>query len=87
MPWDFAYWSEKLKNDRYALSDSMLKPYFRLESVQKALFLLAGKLYGITFRENKDIEVWHPDVKAYEVFDTDSTWTSSPARANAAERG
>ncbi len=74
MPWDFAYWSEKLKNDRYALSDSMLKPYFRLESVQEALFLLAGKLYGITFRENKDIEVWHPDVKAYEVFDTDGSY-------------
>ncbi len=64
MPWDFAYWSERLKNDRYSLSDSMLKPYFRLESVQEALFMLAGKLYGITFRKNKDIEVWHPDVEA-----------------------
>jgi len=74
MPWDFAYWSERLKNDRYSLSDSMLKPYFRLESVQEALFMLAGKLYGITFRRNKDIEVWHPDVEAYEVFDADGSY-------------
>ncbi|MDE6483511.1 MAG: M3 family metallopeptidase [Rikenellaceae bacterium] len=74
MPWDFSYWSERLKNDRYSLSDSMLKPYFRLESVQEALFMLAGRLYGITFRENKEIEVWHPDVKAYEVFDADGSY-------------
>ena len=74
MPWDFSYWAERLKEDRYALNDSLLKPYFRLESVEDALFMLAGKLYGITFRQSSDIEVWHPDVKAYEVFDADGSY-------------
>lgn len=74
MPWDFSYWAEKLRGDRYALSDSMLKPYFKLDNVQEALFMLAGKLYGLTFRHNPDIEVWHPDVKAYEVFDKDGSY-------------
>lgn len=71
MPWDFGYWSEKLKEERFCLSEEMTKPYFKLENVQRGVFLLAGKLYGLTFTENPDIEVYHPDVKAFEV--TDST--------------
>lgn len=74
MPWDFSYWSEKLRNKRYSLSDSTLKPYFKLDNVQEALFMLAGRLYGLTFRHNREIEVWHPDVKAYEVFDKDGSY-------------
>ncbi len=70
MPWDFGYWSEKLKQERFELTEEMTKPYFRLENVQQGLFLLAGKLYGLTFTENSAIEVYHPDVKAFEVRDS-----------------
>lgn len=71
MPWDFAYYSEKLKDEQYSINDEMTKPYLKLENVQNAIFMLVGKLYGITFKENKDIPVYHPDVKAYEVYDED----------------
>lgn len=71
MPWDFSFYSEKYKQEKYALNDELLKPYFRLENVEKAVFLLAGKLYGLSFRQNRDIPVYHPDVKAYEVHDRD----------------
>lgn len=73
-PWDFSYWSEKLKNERYALNDSMLKPYFKLDNVRDALFMLAGKLYGLSFVRNNDIQTWNPDVEAYEVLDADSSY-------------
>lgn len=69
MPWDFSYWSEKYKKEKYDLSDELLKPYFELSSVRKALFDLANKLYGLTFVERNDIPVYHPDVKVYEVMD------------------
>lgn len=74
MPWDYAYWQEKLKQARYTFDEEMLKPYFRLENVQRGVFLLAEKLYGLTFRENSDIPVYHPDVKAFEVCDGDGTF-------------
>lgn len=70
-PWDFGFWSEKLKDARYSISDEQLKPYFRLESCIDAAFGLAGKLYGLTFEERKDIPVYHPDVKVYDVKDAD----------------
>lgn len=74
MPWDFAYYSHKLKVERFDIDPEMLRPYFKLENVIKGVFGLATKLYGITFKENKDIPVYHSDVKAYEVFDNDGTY-------------
>lgn len=70
-PWDFGFWSEKLKDARYSINDEQLKPYFRLESCIDAAFGLAGKLYGLTFEERKDIPVYHADVKVYDVKDAD----------------
>ena len=68
-PWDFSYYSKKLKQEKYAISDDDLRPYFELENVKKGVFGLAERLYGITFKENKDIQVYNPEVTAYEVFD------------------
>ncbi len=74
MPWDFGYYSEKLKHERYELSEELTKPYFQLENVRRGMFELANRLYGITLRENPEIPVYHPDVKAYEVFDADGSF-------------
>lgn len=71
--WDFGYWSEKLRKSRYSLSDDQVKPFFRLENVQRSLFDLARKLYGIRFVEAKDIPVYHKDVKVYDVLDRDGS--------------
>ena len=68
-PWDWSYYSKKLKQEKYAISDDDLRPYFELESVKKGVFGLAERLYGLQFKENKDIQVYHPEVTAYEVFD------------------
>ena len=67
MPWDFSFWSEKLQKERYSLDDELLKPYFRLDAVQAAIFDLAGRLYGLGFTERKDLPVYHPDVRVFEV--------------------
>ncbi len=72
--WDMAYYSHKLKLHKYNLDAEMLRPYFELSNVIKGVFGLANKLYGITFKETKDIPVYHPDVKAYEVFDADGAF-------------
>ena len=69
MPWDFSYWSEKYQKEHYALDDELLKPYFRLEAVQEAVFGLATRLYGLQFARRTDLPVYHPDVKVYEVTD------------------
>lgn len=74
MPWDFGYYSERLKHERYELSEELTKPYFQLENVRRGMFELANRLYGITLRENPEIPVYHPDVKAYEVFDADGSF-------------
>ncbi len=71
MPWDWAYYSEKLKNEKYNLNAEILRPYFELDKVKEGIFGLATRLYGITFKENEHIPVYHPDVHAYEVFDKD----------------
>jgi peptidyl-dipeptidase Dcp len=68
-PWDFSYYSKKLKKEKYDISDDDLRPYFELEAVKKGVFGLAERLYGIKFKENKKIQVYHPEVTAYEVFD------------------
>ena len=69
MPWDFSYWSEKYQKEHYALDDELLKPYFRLEAVQEAVFALATRLYGLQFARRTDLPVYHPDVQVYEVTD------------------
>lgn len=71
MPWDFSFWSERLKEAEYSLSEEELKPYFRLENCIDAVFSLANRLYGITFEQRNDIPVYHKDVKVYEVKDVD----------------
>lgn len=73
-PWDFSYYSHKLQMQRYNIDSEMLRPYFELSKVIKGVFGLATTLYGITFKENKDIPVYHEDVKAYDVFDSDGSF-------------
>jgi peptidyl-dipeptidase Dcp len=69
MPWDWSYYSEKLKDMRFSVNDEMTRPYFELGNVKKAVFGLATQLYGVTFKQNKDIPTYHPDVDTYEVYD------------------
>ena len=73
-PWDFSYYSHKLQLEKYNIDAEMLRPYFELSKVIDGVFGLANRLYGITFKENKDIPVYHSDVKAYEVFDEDGSF-------------
>ena len=73
-PWDQAFYAHKLQMKKYNIDAEMLRPYFQLDKVIDGVFGLATKLYGITFKENKDIPVYHPDVKAYEVFDKDGSF-------------
>ncbi|MDE6416703.1 MAG: M3 family metallopeptidase [Duncaniella sp.] len=73
-PWDYTYYANKLKNQKYAYDEEQLRPYFELSNVVEGVFGLATKLYGLTFKENKDIPVYHPDVKAYEVIDRDGSY-------------
>lgn len=68
-PWDWSFYSKQLKKEKYNISDDVVKPYFELDAVIEGVFGLAKRLYGITFKENKDIQVYNPEVKAYEVFD------------------
>ena len=74
MPWDWSFYSEKLRSEKYSLNDEMVRPYFKLDNVTRGVFGLATQLYGITFVENKDIPVYHPDVKAYDVLDKDGSY-------------
>lgn len=76
MPWDWSYYSNKLKDKKFSINEEMLRPYFELEQVKKGIFGLAEKLYGITFKKNTDIPVYHKDVEAYEVYDKDGTYLS-----------
>ena len=72
MPWDWAYYSRILKERKFNLNEEELRPYFELGKVIDGVLGLATRLYGITFQENKDIPVYHPDVKAYEVYDQEN---------------
>lgn len=74
MPWDWAYYSDKLRNKKFSINEEMLRPYFELERVKEGVFGLATRLYGITFKKNREIPVYHKDVDAYEVFDKDGTY-------------
>ena len=74
--WDFAYYSEKLKKEKFAIDDEMLKPYFKLENVIEGVFEVAERLYGLKFKPLKDVEVYHPDVKVFEVLDEENRHTA-----------
>ena len=73
-PWDFGYYSHKLQLQKYNIDSEMLRPYFELSKVIEGVFGLANHLYGISFKENNDIPVYHQDVKAYDVFDADGSY-------------
>lgn len=73
-PWDFSYYGHKLKMERYNIDAEMLRPYLELSRVKEGVFGLATRLYGITFVENKDIPVYHPDVQAFDVLDKDGSF-------------
>ena len=72
--WDFLYYSEKLKESKFNLTDEMTKPYFELEKATTAIFDLTNKLWGISYKQNSEIQVYHPSVKTYEVYDKDDTF-------------
>lgn len=74
--WDFSYYSEKLKSSLFDLNDEMVKPYFELTRVTDGIFNLTNKLWGLTYKHNPEIPVYHSDVKAYEVFDKDGKFLS-----------
>ncbi len=74
MPWDFAYYSEKLKEKKYSISDEETRPYFKLEQAVYGVFYLATRLYGITFKENKKVPTFNPDVRVWEVYDYDGRY-------------
>lgn len=71
MPWDWAYYTERYKSEHYAVDDEQVKPYLRLENVVRGVFMLAERLYGLRFRRAEGVEVYHPDVEAYEVTDAE----------------
>ena len=73
MPWDFSFYAEQLRLEKYDLNDEQLKPYFQLEHCINAIFDLANRLYGLTFNELKDIPIYHQDVKVYDVKDRDGS--------------
>lgn len=74
MPWDFSYYSNKLKESKFNINSEMLRPYFQLSKVKEGVFGLATKLYGITFKKNDEVPVYHPDVEAYDVIDKDGSF-------------
>ncbi len=71
MPWDYSYWCNKLKNEKYAFNDEDMKPYFELNNTISGVFGLATRLYGYKFKKNKNIPTYHQDAEAFEVFDKD----------------
>lgn len=74
MPWDWSYYSNKLMEKAHNFNEEILRPYFELSKVKEGVFGLATKLYGITFKKNPQIPVYHEDVDAYEVFDKDGSY-------------
>lgn len=73
-PWDYSYYSNKLKAEKYSFDEEALRPYFELDNVIKGVFGLATRLYGLQFTPNDKIEVYHPDVKAFDVTDSDGSF-------------
>ena len=73
-PWDFSYYANKLKESKFNINSEMLRPYFELSKVKEGVFGLATRLYGITFRKNEHVPVYHSDVEVYDVFDKDGSY-------------
>jgi len=71
--WDWRYYAEKVRKEKYDLDEEELKPYFKLENVKQGIFDLTGKLYGITYKERKDIPKYHEDAMVYEVLKEDGS--------------
>ena len=71
--WDWWYYTEKLREQKYALSESELKPYFSLDNVRKGSFMVANRLFGVNFRPIEGVDIYHPEVKTFEVLDADSS--------------
>ena len=76
MRWDITYYAEKLKKEKFNIDDEVLKPYFKLENVIQGVFTTSEKLYGLTFKENNEIQKYHPEVSCYEVYDKNSEFLS-----------
>lgn len=74
MPWDWSFYSEQLKDEQYNVNDEMLRPYFELENVKKGVLGLATRMYGLTFKKNDSIPVYHKEVEAYDVYDKDGSF-------------
>lgn len=75
-PWDWAYYAEKLREEKYDLDAEAVRPYFELENVKKGVFGLATDLYGITFKKNTDIPVYHSEVEAFDVLDANGNYVA-----------
>ena len=72
--WDWDFYSEKVRQERFEFDESELKPYFELDNVLvKGVFYAATRLYGLTFKQRTDLPVYHPDVTVFEVFDRDGS--------------
>ena len=68
-PWEIGYWAEKLRQEKYAFDEEVLRPYFPMDRVIAGMFDLAGRVFGLRITERPDVEVWHPDVKFYDMTD------------------
>jgi peptidyl-dipeptidase Dcp len=73
-PWDWWHYAEKVRQEKYALDDTALRPYFKLENVRQGIFLLCDKLYGLKFSEQRDIPVYNPEVQVFEVRESDGRY-------------
>ncbi|MDR1591872.1 MAG: M3 family metallopeptidase [Prevotellaceae bacterium] len=71
--WDWDYYTEKLRKEKYALNEEEIKPYFKMENVRQGVFAVAGKLYGLTFEQLTDVPIYHPEVEAFKVMDADGS--------------
>ncbi|GFP61573.1 M3 family metallopeptidase [Brucella ceti] len=72
-PWDWRFYAEKLRAERFAFDEAELKPYLQLDKIIEAAFDVAGRLFGIRFEEKKGIATWHPDVRVFQVFNADGS--------------
>jgi peptidyl-dipeptidase Dcp len=76
LPWDWSYWAEKLRKEKYDFDEELTRPYFQLEKTKEGVFALTNKLFGLTYKPNSEIPVYHEDVSVYEVYDEDGKFLS-----------